>query len=115
MNREKLIPITLLVLDVDGVLTDGAIVYSGGGEESKAFNVRDGHGLKLVMRAGIGVALLTARESKAVLHRARDLGINDVYQKATDKIAAYATILLDKRSRIKTSAMSVTISLTFRY
>jgi len=97
MNREKLIPITLLLLDVDGVLTDGTIVYSDSGEEIKAFNVRDGHGLKLVMRAGIGVALLTARESKAVLHRARDLGINDVYQKATDKIAAYATILLDKK------------------
>ena len=53
MDRDKLLPITLLLLDVDGVLTDGTIIYSDSGEEIKAFNVRDGHGLKLVMRAGI--------------------------------------------------------------
>jgi 3-deoxy-D-manno-octulosonate 8-phosphate phosphatase (KDO 8-P phosphatase) len=96
MEREKLIPITLLMLDVDGVLTDGTIIYSDSGEEIKAFNVRDGHGLKLLMRAGIEVALLTARESKVVLHRARDLGIRDVYQKAIDKLAAYRGIIAEK-------------------
>lgn len=101
MEREKLMPITLLMLDVDGVLTDGTIVYSDSGEEIKTFNVRDGHGLKLLMRAGIEVALLTARESKVVLHRARDLGIRDVYQKATDKLAAYGSILAEKKIQDK--------------
>lgn len=97
MEREKLIPITLLLLDVDGVLTDGTIIYSDSGEEIKAFNVRDGHGLKLLMRAGLEVALLTARESKVLLHRARDLGITAVYQKAIDKLAAYRAIIDEKK------------------
>ena len=97
MDREKLMPITLLMLDVDGVLTDGTIIYSDSGEEIKSFNVRDGHGLKLVMRAGIEVVLLTARESKVVLHRAKDLGIRDVYQKAIDKLAAYRAMLAEKK------------------
>lgn len=97
MQREKLMPITLLMLDVDGVLTDGTIIYSDSGEEIKAFNVRDGHGLKLLMRAGIEVALLTARESRVVLHRAKDLGIRDVYQKAIDKLATYNGIIAEKK------------------
>lgn len=97
MEREKLIPITLLLLDVDGVLTDGTIIYSDSGEEIKAFNVRDGHGLKLLMRAGLEVALLTARESKVLLHRARDLGITTVYQKAIDKLAAYRAIIDERK------------------
>lgn len=97
MNREKLLSIKLLMLDVDGVLTDGSIIYSDSGEEIKAFNVRDGHGLKLLKRAGIDIVLLTGRESKAVLHRARDLGIDDVYQKATDKIRTYQAIVSDKK------------------
>ena len=97
MNREKLIPIKLLMLDVDGVLTDGSIIYSDSGEEIKVFNARDGHGLRLLMRAGIEVVLLTGRESKAVLHRARDLGIEDVYQKATDKIKTYQSIVAVKK------------------
>jgi 3-deoxy-D-manno-octulosonate 8-phosphate phosphatase (KDO 8-P phosphatase) len=101
MDREKLMPITLLMLDVDGVLTDGTIIYSDSGEEIKAFNVRDGHGLKLVMRAGIEVVLLTARESKVVGHRARDLGITGVYQKATDKLAAYGGIIAEKKIQDK--------------
>lgn len=101
MDREKLMPITLLMLDVDGVLTDGTIIYSDSGEEIKAFNVRDGHGLKLVMRAGIEVVLLTARESKVVKHRARDLGITGVYQKATDKLAAYGGIIAEKKIQDK--------------
>jgi 3-deoxy-D-manno-octulosonate 8-phosphate phosphatase (KDO 8-P phosphatase) len=97
MERDKLIPITLLMLDVDGVLTDGTIIYSNSGEEIKAFNVRDGHGLLLTMRAGIEVALLTARESQVVLHRAKDLGITAVYQKAIDKLAAYRSIIEEKK------------------
>jgi 3-deoxy-D-manno-octulosonate 8-phosphate phosphatase (KDO 8-P phosphatase) len=89
MGREKARDIKLLILDVDGVLTDGKIVYTDRGEEAKAFDVKDGHGLKLLMRAGIPVALITGRCSPAVEHRARDLGITRVYQKAINKIEAY--------------------------
>ena len=96
VKREKLKPITLLILDVDGVLTDGKIIYTDRGEEIKAFNVRDGHGLKLLMRAGIEVALITGRKSKVVLHRARDLGIKNVYQRVTNKIEVYEKILKGK-------------------
>lgn len=93
MRREKIKPIKLLILDVDGVLTDGKIIYNDRGEEIKAFHVRDGHGLKLLMRAGIGIALITGRKSKVVLHRARDLGIKNVYQRVTNKIEVYEKIL----------------------
>jgi 3-deoxy-D-manno-octulosonate 8-phosphate phosphatase (KDO 8-P phosphatase) len=95
--REKITPIKLLILDVDGVLTDGKIIYNDRGEEIKAFNVRDGHGLKLLMRAGIGIALITGRKSKVVLHRARDLGIKNVYQRVTNKIEVYEKILKAKK------------------
>jgi 3-deoxy-D-manno-octulosonate 8-phosphate phosphatase (KDO 8-P phosphatase) len=78
-------------------LTDGKIIYNDRGEEIKAFNVRDGHGLKLLMRAGIGAALITGRKSKVVLHRARDLGIKNVYQRVTNKIEVYEKILKEKK------------------
>ena len=97
VRREKIKPIKLLILDVDGVLTDGKIIYNDRGEEIKAFNVRDGHGLKLLMRAGIGIALITGRKSKVVLHRARDLGIKNVYQGVTNKIEVYEKILKGKK------------------
>ena len=97
MNQEKIKHIKLLILDVDGVLTDGKILYNDRGEEIKAFDVKDGHGLKLLMRSGTEVALITGRESKVVLHRARDLGINQVYQKVTNKIEVYEKILRGKK------------------
>ena len=96
VNREKLKNIKLLLLDVDGVLTDGKIVYTDSGEQIKAFDVKDGHGLKLLMRSGAEVVLITGRESKVVLHRARDLGIQEVYQKVTHKIEIYEKILKEK-------------------
>jgi 3-deoxy-D-manno-octulosonate 8-phosphate phosphatase (KDO 8-P phosphatase) len=96
VNREKLKNIKLLLLDVDGVLTDGKIVYADSGEQIKAFDVKDGHGLKLLMRSGAEVVLITGRESKVVLHRARDLGIQEVYQKVTNKIEIYEKILKEK-------------------
>jgi 3-deoxy-D-manno-octulosonate 8-phosphate phosphatase (KDO 8-P phosphatase) len=97
VNRKKLKSVKLLMLDVDGVLTDGKIIYNDRGEEIKAFNVRDGHGLKLLMRAGIEIALITGRKSKVVLHRARDLGIKKVYQRVTNKIEIYEKILKEKK------------------
>ncbi len=96
VNREKIQNIKLLILDVDGVLTDGKIVYTDGGEQIKAFDVKDGHGLKLLMRSGTEVVLITGRESKVVLHRARDLGIQEVYQKVTNKIEVYDKIIKEK-------------------
>lgn len=96
MDLQKLKSIKVLILDVDGVLTDGRVIYTDSGEEIKRFDVRDGHGLKLLIRSGIEVILLTGRESKVVLHRARDLGIEHVYQKALNKIEVYKTILADR-------------------
>lgn len=79
--------IRMLVLDVDGVLTDGRILMDNAGEETKGFNVRDGHGIKMLQRAGIEVAILTGRSSKVVEHRARDLGIKYVVQGSLRKTA----------------------------
>jgi 3-deoxy-D-manno-octulosonate 8-phosphate phosphatase (KDO 8-P phosphatase) len=97
LHQEKIKQIKFLILDVDGVLTDGKILYNDRGEEIKAFDVRDGHGLKLLMRSGTEVALITGRESKVVLHRARDLGIKLVYQNVTNKIEVYEKILRGKK------------------
>lgn len=94
--REKAKKIKLLVLDVDGVMTDGSIIYTDGGEELKAFDVKDGHSMKLLMRAGVEVALLTGRESGVVLHRANNLGIKMVYQGAKDKLPVFESILAEK-------------------
>jgi len=94
---KKIKPIKLLILDVDGVMTDGRIIYDDDGKETKIFDVKDGHGIKLLMRAGIDVAIITARESKVVLHRAKNLGIEMVYQKAMDKTAAFEDILKKKQ------------------
>jgi 3-deoxy-D-manno-octulosonate 8-phosphate phosphatase (KDO 8-P phosphatase) len=81
--------VKLLILDVDGVLTDGSIVLDNDGNELKTFHVRDGHGIRLLLKAGIHVALITGRFSRIVERRAQELGIRDVYQKCFDKAAAY--------------------------
>jgi 3-deoxy-D-manno-octulosonate 8-phosphate phosphatase (KDO 8-P phosphatase) len=78
--------IRLIVSDVDGVWTDGRIIYAGDQIEIKEFNVRDGLGVKLAQRAGIEVALLTSRRSDALEKRARDLGIAEVHQGAVNKL-----------------------------
>lgn len=85
--------IRLLVLDVDGVLTDGSIILDNEGNELKAFHVRDGHGIKMLGDAGINVAIITGRNSKAVARRAAELRITDVYQGCYNKAAAYEQLL----------------------
>ena len=85
--------IKLLLLDVDGVMTDGRIIYDSDGGESKAFDVKDGHGLKLVQRAGIQVGIITGRQSTIVDRRATELGIELVYQGAKDKQLPFREIL----------------------
>ena len=80
--------VKMLVLDVDGVLTDGRLFYGARGESLKTFHVRDGHGIKQVGAAGITVAIISGRKSAAVARRARELGIRHVTQGASDKLAA---------------------------
>ena len=90
---EKIKRIKLLILDVDGVLTDGKIIMDDLGNETKNFDVRDGHGLKLLMRYGVDVAILTGRRSKVVENRAKDLGIGEVYQGTKNKVEVLEGIL----------------------
>ena len=103
---EKLKHIQLLLLDVDGVLTDGSIIYDDEANEIKVFNAKDGFGLKLVMSAGIKVGLVTGRTSKALHRRCRDLGIRYIYdgvqQKARllDKITAETGVAADNAAFI---------------
>jgi 3-deoxy-D-manno-octulosonate 8-phosphate phosphatase (KDO 8-P phosphatase) len=85
--------IRLLVLDVDGVLTDGRLYLSAAGEELKVFHVRDGSGLVAVQRAGITVAIISGRDSAAVTRRAAELGIRHVRQGVGDKGAALDRLL----------------------
>jgi 3-deoxy-D-manno-octulosonate 8-phosphate phosphatase (KDO 8-P phosphatase) len=83
----------LLVLDVDGTLTDGALYFGAHGEELKVFHVRDGHGVKLMQAAGITVAVISGRKHPAVLKRCRDLGIRHIIQGAADKSRALDVLL----------------------
>jgi 3-deoxy-D-manno-octulosonate 8-phosphate phosphatase (KDO 8-P phosphatase) len=80
--------IHLLVLDVDGVLTDGRLYFGARGETLKVFHVRDGHGIKLLMAAGVQVAAFSGRRSAAVAARMRELGVLHVVQACKDKVAA---------------------------
>jgi 3-deoxy-D-manno-octulosonate 8-phosphate phosphatase (KDO 8-P phosphatase) len=93
--RSRIVRVRLMIFDVDGVLTDGRIIYHDDGSEIKAFDVQDGHGIKLLQRGGIEVALITGRFCRAVEHRAQGLGIKRVYQGARDKLEAYEEILED--------------------
>ncbi len=90
--RRRAQRIKLLLLDVDGVMTDGGIVMNHEGAEIKRFDVRDGHGIRLLISAGVQVGLVTGRTSRVVTHRARDLGIRMVYQKAFNTLEAYQQI-----------------------
>ncbi|MCD6460408.1 HAD hydrolase family protein [bacterium] len=89
--------IKLLALDVDGILTDGRIMIDSEGREIKVFSAHDGMGIKAALQAGIKIAFITSRNSKAVLLRARELGVADVYVGRTDKITAVKE-LTDKYS-----------------
>jgi 3-deoxy-D-manno-octulosonate 8-phosphate phosphatase (KDO 8-P phosphatase) len=83
----------LLVLDVDGVLTDGSLWFGARGEQLKRFHVRDGHGIKLLASAGVQVAVISGRRSAAVSARCRELGIRHVIQGAADKNLALNKLL----------------------
>ncbi len=81
--------IELLVLDIDGVLTDGRLYFSARGEALKVFHVRDGHGIKLLMGAGVQVAAISGRRSAAVRARLRELEMRNVVLGCSDKVAAF--------------------------
>ena len=91
--KSKAKKIKLLILDVDGVMTDGRIILDNQGNETKAFHVRDGHGIKLAQKAGIVVGIITGRSSGVVNIRARELGIAEVHQGAHEKIVAYESLV----------------------
>jgi len=93
MTVNKLQGLKLLILDVDGVLTDGSVIYNDKGEETKVFGVRDGLGIKLLMEAGVNVCIATGRHSEALHHRCRDLGIVHIFDGLKDKAAILDLIL----------------------
>lgn len=85
--------IRFLLLDVDGVLTDGKITFTSDGHEVKSFDIQDGHGLKELAIAGVAVGLLSGRRSPAVDRRAKELGIEEVHQGIADKLPAYEALI----------------------
>lgn len=87
--------IRLLLLDVDGVLTDGKLYFNEQGQEMKAFNTLDGHGIKILRKSGVEVGIITGRESALVARRAKDLGIHLIRQGREDKFDALQEILTE--------------------
>jgi len=85
--------IAMLVLDVDGVLTDGKMILTAEGDELKHFNCKDGAGIKFLLRAGLDAAIITGRQSRVVEARAKELGIVHVYQNAKEKMPAFSDLL----------------------
>ena len=96
--------IRLLAMDVDGVLTDGSLYFSDQGEELKAFNILDGHGIKMLHQAGIETAIITGRSSPLTERRAQNLGIRWLYQGREDKLQALTE--LSQASGIALSAVA---------
>lgn len=91
--QQRAAAIRMLVLDVDGVLTDGRLYFDHAGNEMKAFNSRDGMGLKALQQSGIEVAIITGRTSGAVTKRMAQLNIQHVYQGREDKLDAFTHLL----------------------
>ena len=90
---EKAKKIRLAIFDVDGVLTDGTIYLTDGGEEIKAFNSQDGHGMKMLKASGVELAIITARESRSVKLRAEDLNITLLYQGEENKLKVFESLV----------------------
>ena len=87
--------VKLLLFDVDGVLTDGRLVIGDDGQEYKAFNSRDGHGIKMLQRHGVAVGIITGRTSEVVKHRVKDLDIKYVHQGCKEKLPAYRQLIAE--------------------
>ncbi len=98
---EKITPVSILLCDVDGVLTSGEIIYSDKGVETKIFNVKDGLGIRLLINSGIDVGIITGRSSYALKQRCHDLGITLIYQGIKDKTTALNEIIKTKEVQVK--------------
>lgn len=85
--------VRLVILDVDGVLTDGGLIFDEAGRENKVFHSRDGHGLKMLQHSGVELAVISGRRTEAVTHRMAGLGISHVYQGQQDKLPAFNELL----------------------
>ena len=85
--------IELVIFDIDGVMTDGSLFFDNQGEEYKAFNSFDGHGLRMLQECGVRVAVITGRKSELVKHRMQDLGVNLLYQGYRDKTPAFELLM----------------------
>jgi 3-deoxy-D-manno-octulosonate 8-phosphate phosphatase (KDO 8-P phosphatase) len=94
---EKARKVRLMIFDVDGVLTDGTLYLTDSGEEIKAFNSRDGHGMKMLRESGVELAIITGRASRCVEQRAGNLGVELLFQGATDKARVYADLLAARK------------------
>jgi len=92
LQRSKLKNIKLLLLDVDGVMTDGGVYIAESGDRFKKFNIQDGYGIVKLQRTGVRVGIITGGNSKMVQRRAEELGIADVYQNFDDKMTAYEQV-----------------------
>lgn len=104
MNQTQLKKLKLLILDVDGVLTDGHLYFSDSGHEMKAFHSLDGHGIAMLRQTGVKVAILTGRQSTLVSLRAQNLRIDYVYQGAHDKLQAFEDLLIEAQVDAKECA-----------
>jgi YrbI family 3-deoxy-D-manno-octulosonate 8-phosphate phosphatase len=91
-DRAPLRKIKLLLLDVDGVMTDGGIYFTEGGDELKKFNIHDGYGIMKLRKMGLTIGIITGRISKLVARRAQELGISEVHQNLENKLASYEAI-----------------------
>ena len=92
-SHQSLQPVRLLIMDVDGVLTDGRIFITAQGEELKSFNALDGHGLKMLQKTGIKLAIITGRDAPCVALRAKGLGVDYYFAGIGDKLATFEALL----------------------
>ncbi|MCK4389380.1 MAG: HAD-IIIA family hydrolase [Desulfobacterales bacterium] len=99
--RARVERVKLLAVDVDGVLTDGRLIYHNDGTESKAFDVRDGHGIKMLKEAGIETVLISGRSSPLVGKRAADLGITEVVQGVRDKVLTLEKLVSERNLKLE--------------
>jgi 3-deoxy-D-manno-octulosonate 8-phosphate phosphatase (KDO 8-P phosphatase) len=104
ISRDNLKEIKLLAMDVDGVLTNGSIIISSDGVESKSFNFLDGHGIKMWQRTGMKVALISGRESVVTKIRAEELGIDFLYQPCKKKLECFEKLLKETDLQAKNIA-----------
>lgn len=93
---ERIRAVRLVLFDIDGVMTDGSLYLGDDGQEYKAFNSLDGHGLKMLKSTGVRLGIITGRTSRVVEHRAANLGIDLVHQGAHDKLAVFETLCINE-------------------